>query len=84
MSGVRCACRGEGKESHPCLSSTRWLPLIAGRLNHSRYAEGKPIMSDEEFDKIRRVLKQRNSIAVVHKVPACRVDTNVSLHRNPT
>jgi hypothetical protein len=42
----------------------------------NRYAEGNPIMSDEEFDNIRRKLKERNSIAVVHKVPTCRVDTN--------
>ena len=43
----------------------------------NRYAEGKPVMSDEEFDNIRRKLKARNSLAVVHKVPTCRVDTNV-------
>eukprot|EP00282_Hemiselmis_andersenii_P039542 CAMPEP_0169444616 /NCGR_PEP_ID=MMETSP1042-20121227/9995_1 /TAXON_ID=464988 /ORGANISM="Hemiselmis andersenii, Strain CCMP1180" /LENGTH=323 /DNA_ID=CAMNT_0009555945 /DNA_START=37 /DNA_END=1008 /DNA_ORIENTATION=+ len=42
----------------------------------NRYAEGNPIMSDEEFDNIRRKLKERNSIAVVHKVPTCRVETN--------
>lgn len=42
----------------------------------NRYAEGKPVMSDEEFDNIRRKLKARNSLAVVHKVPTCRVDTN--------
>ena len=27
----------------------------------SRYAEGKPIMSDDEFDTLRRKLKNRNS-----------------------
>jgi hypothetical protein len=43
----------------------------------NRYAEGKPVMSDEEFDNIRRKLKARNSLAVVHKVPTCRIDTNV-------
>eukprot|EP00285_Hemiselmis_virescens_P011672 CAMPEP_0173390158 /NCGR_PEP_ID=MMETSP1356-20130122/14327_1 /TAXON_ID=77927 ORGANISM="Hemiselmis virescens, Strain PCC157" /NCGR_SAMPLE_ID=MMETSP1356 /ASSEMBLY_ACC=CAM_ASM_000847 /LENGTH=329 /DNA_ID=CAMNT_0014347487 /DNA_START=11 /DNA_END=1000 /DNA_ORIENTATION=- len=42
----------------------------------NRYAEGNPIMSDDEFDNIRRKLKDRNSVAVVHKVPTCRVETN--------
>ena len=41
----------------------------------NRYAEGKPIMKDEEFDDLRRALKAKGSTAVIHKVPACRVET---------
>lgn len=41
----------------------------------SRYAEGRPIMSDAEFDDLRRQLKKRNSKAVIHDMPVCKVDT---------
>ena len=34
----------------------------------SRLQEGKPIMSDPEFDSLRRKLKSQNSPAVLHKV----------------
>ena len=34
----------------------------------SRWQEGKPIMSDQEFDSLRRKLKSQNSPAVLHKV----------------
>jgi len=43
----------------------------------SRYAEGKPIMSDSEFDNLRRKLKAANSKAVVHEMPVCKIDSQV-------
>jgi len=43
----------------------------------SRYAEGKPIMSDSEFDALRRQLKNKNSKAVLHEMPVCKIDSQV-------
>lgn len=43
----------------------------------SRYAEGKPIMSDSEFDALRRKLKAANSQAVIHEMPVCKIDSQV-------
>jgi len=41
----------------------------------SRYAEGRPFMSDSEFDTLRRKLKAKNSKAVIHEMPVCRIDS---------
>jgi len=45
--------------------------MVAAR----RYREGRPIMSNEEFDGLRKKLKARNSPAVLHDEPRCQVDS---------
>jgi len=39
----------------------------------SRYREGKPIMNDAEYDALRKELKSKNSPAVIHDAPTCKV-----------
>jgi hypothetical protein len=39
----------------------------------SRYREGKPIMTDDAYDDLRKKLKKANSMAVIHDAPTCTV-----------
>ncbi|EKX46779.1 hypothetical protein GUITHDRAFT_107552 [Guillardia theta CCMP2712] len=40
----------------------------------NRYNKGKPIMSDEEFDTLRKKLKNKGSLAVKHEAASCKLD----------
>jgi len=43
-------------------------------LANKRYSMGKPILSDPEYDALRKKLKELGSPVVLHEVPSCTID----------
>jgi len=41
------------------------------------YMKGKPVLSDQEFDELKQLLKESNSKLAVSTEPKCYVDTGV-------